>query len=220
MFDNKSFRGVRTIRLKAGRILSSKRITDFVTAAKLAAKLHNESPSRALNGLTPIEAGLPKNASKVLDFKRGKHFLKLEKLADIESKRKKKSGPKEETEIRVGTKVRILESKGQFDKEAAPSYTAQIYEVRKILPNSSVKLAELFGEKWEKPGTYTLSDLLPVKDSAFESEKRVNKVVRKLPNSHRIVNFQGYPEDYREEVEEEELEKLRRPYGQLSSGNP
>ena len=101
-------------------------------------------PHRMLNNLTPNEAELSENESKVL-LAHEKYYAKH-----------KKKKPK----YSIGEKVRISTSKGKFTRSYKPLFKDEVYEIVGVKQNLPVPLYSL----------QSLSDKSPLKGFFYENE--------------------------------------------------
>lgn len=130
-------RTVKTIRVLAGRILGSDKVSSAMQAVKLAIESHNNTPSARLGWLSPNQV-LPDQQGHVLNYKL-KRKLELEsKITDVKP-------------LLVGQIVRIKLQTTRFAKSNMPKYSAELYKIDSIVPHSPS-----FGYRLRKLDTYAL----------------------------------------------------------------
>jgi hypothetical protein len=144
---------IRNLRMKTARIKESNRGMSFVEAARTAVRIINQTPSTALDGLSPLEACESENANKVLEFRQNKYYEKLDRMHSTPLASRLSS-------MKVGDPVRIRLSKSTFEKESEPSYSEEVFKITRLFPNKvSAQLETLQGEELPRPTP--LIDLFP-----------------------------------------------------------
>src|SRR6266536_3100130 len=142
--------------------------------------------------MTPIEASLKENVSRVLQNMMNKTIVV----------------PRRKPQFKVGDRVRISRIKGTFEKGYLPNWSEELFTIDKVQKTI--------------PVTYVIKDTLGevVKGSFYNEELqksnqevyRVEKVIRKKKKidgiEHALVKWVGYSEKFNQWIPIKDLEKI------------
>ena len=163
----------------------------FYDKLQLLLDSYNSRDHRMLGGLSPEEAELDENASKV-SMENEKYLCKF-----------KKRKPK----YKNNTLVRIKSEKNTFHKGYRPTFNDEIFKIVQVKTNLPIPLYTLGSLDDEEVlvGNFYQFQITPVK----QNEHRIEKVLKKNKKSGKsFVKWEGYPDRFNNWIEDSAIRIL------------
>ena len=164
----------------------------FYDKLQLLLESYNSRPHRMLGGLSPKDAELDINASKVA-MENEKYLCKF-----------KKRKPKYEKNMLV----RIKSERNTFHKGYRPSFNNEIFKIVKVKLNLPIPLYTLasLDDQEVLIGNFYQFQITPVK----QTEHRIEKVLKKDKKSGKsFVKWEGYPERFNSWIDDSDIRIIR-----------